>query len=112
MSPVMPDQPNPLSSLDAFPDAARIRSRKLVGTIASLVVDATGLDEPSRDELERSLRAAALAIPGVESARIALTASQPGRKLIAIASGKGGVTSRRWPPTSPLRSLAPARKSA
>jgi ATP-binding protein involved in chromosome partitioning len=91
MSPAMTDQPDPLSRLDAFPEAPRIRSRKLVGTIASLVVDATGLDEASRDALERDLRAAALAIPGIESARIALTASQPGRKLIAIASGKGGV---------------------
>jgi len=91
MSPAMADPQDPLSSLDAFPDAARIRSRKLVGTIASLVVDATGLDEASRDALERDLRAAALALPGVASARIALTASQPGRKLIAIASGKGGV---------------------
>ncbi|MEO6581862.1 MAG: Mrp/NBP35 family ATP-binding protein [Sphingomicrobium sp.] len=87
----MAEPQDPLSSLDAFSDAARIRSRKLVGTIASLVVDATGLDDESRDTLERDLRAAALATPGVESARIALTASQPGRKLIAIASGKGGV---------------------
>ncbi|MBA3729459.1 MAG: P-loop NTPase, partial [Sphingomonas sp.] len=87
----MADPIDPLSSLDAFPDAARIRSRKLVKTIASLVVDATGLDEASRKALERDLRAAALAIPGVEQARIALTASQPGRKLIAIGSGKGGV---------------------
>jgi ATP-binding protein involved in chromosome partitioning len=91
MSPGMADPQDPLSSLDAFPDAARIRSRKLVKTIASLVVDVTGLDEPARDALERDLRAAALGIPGVKSARIALTASQPGRKLIAIASGKGGV---------------------
>ena len=91
MSPTMADPHDPLSSLDGLPDAARIRSRKLVGTIASLVVDATGLDEPGRDTLERGLRAAALAIAGVDSARIALTASQPGRKLIAIASGKGGV---------------------
>ena len=68
MSPAMTDQPDPLSSLDAFPDAARIRSRKLVKTIASLVVDATGLDEPARETLERDLRAAALAIPGVEKA--------------------------------------------
>ncbi|MEO7365886.1 MAG: Mrp/NBP35 family ATP-binding protein [Sphingomicrobium sp.] len=87
----MTDPQDPLSSLGALPDAARIRSRKLVGTIASLVVNATGLDEAGRDAIERELRAAALAIPGVESARIALTASQPGRKLIAIASGKGGV---------------------
>ncbi|MEO8547831.1 MAG: Mrp/NBP35 family ATP-binding protein [Sphingomicrobium sp.] len=87
----MADPQDPLSSLDAFPDAPRIRSRKLVGTIASLVVDATGLDESQRKALERDLRAAALALPGVKQARVALTASQPGRKLIAIASGKGGV---------------------
>jgi len=91
MSPVMADPDDPLSSLDALPDAGRIRSRKLVKTIASLVVDATGLDEQSRDALERDLRAAALALPGVKQARVAMTASQPGRKLIAIASGKGGV---------------------
>ena len=86
----MADPIDPLSSLDALPDASRIRSRKLVGTIASLVVDATGLDEASRDALERDLRAAALALPGVKEARVAMTASQPGRKLVAIASGKGG----------------------
>jgi ATP-binding protein involved in chromosome partitioning len=82
---------DPLSSLDELPDAARIRSRKLVSDIASLVVDATGLDADRRGALERDLRAAALSLPGVREARIALTASQPGRKLIAIASGKGGV---------------------
>jgi ATP-binding protein involved in chromosome partitioning len=91
MSLAMAEPDDPLSSLDALPDAERIRSRKLVGSIASIVVDATGLDEPARTALERDLRAAALAIPGVASARIALTARQPGRKLIAIGSGKGGV---------------------
>ena len=87
----MAEPDDPLSSLDALPDAARIRSRKLVGDIASLVVDATGLDEQARNALERDLRSAALELPGVAQARIALTASQPGRKLIAIGSGKGGV---------------------
>ena len=37
MSPAMADRTDPLSSLDALPDALRIRSRKLVGTIASQV---------------------------------------------------------------------------
>ena len=55
------------------------------------MVDATGLDEPARNALESGLRSAALDLPGVRQARIALTASQPGRKLIAIGSGKGGV---------------------
>ena len=87
----MADPDDPLSSLDALPDAARIRSRKLVKTIASLVVDATGLDEAERTALERNLRATALALPGVTEARVAMTASKPGRKVIAIASGKGGV---------------------
>src|SRR5688572_15965323 len=91
MSPAMADPNDPLAALDALPDAGRIRSRKLVKHIASLVVDATGLDEASRTALERDLRAAALAIPGVKETRVAMTASQPGRKLIAIASGKGGV---------------------
>ena len=89
-----PDDPqsgDPLASLDALPDAARIRSRKRVGTIATMVVDATGLDEPGRKALEKHVREAALAVPGITEARVALTASQPGRKLIAIGSGKGGV---------------------
>jgi ATP-binding protein involved in chromosome partitioning len=89
-----PDDPpngDPLISLDALPDAARIRSRKRVGTIATMVLDATGLDEPGRNALERQVRDAALAVPGITEARVALTASQPGRKLIAIGSGKGGV---------------------
>jgi hypothetical protein len=34
-----------LSVLDAHPDAARIRSRRLANGVATLVVDATGLSE-------------------------------------------------------------------
>ncbi len=87
----MAEPDDPLSSLDALPDAARIRSRKRVGTIATMVVDATGLDEAARNALEKQVRDAAMAVPGITQARVALTASQPGRKLIAIGSGKGGV---------------------
>jgi len=87
----MGEPDDPLSSLDALPDAARIRSRKRVGTIATMVVDATGLDEAARNMLEKQVRDAAMAVPGITQVRVALTASQPGRKLIAIGSGKGGV---------------------
>ena len=80
-----------LDALDRHPEAARIRSRRLVGSTAALVVDATGLDEDARASLEQGLRAAALALPGVEDTRIALTAERKGRILIAIGSGKGGV---------------------
>jgi len=83
----MPD----LDPLDRHPDAARIRVRRLTGGVASLVVDATGLDEAQQQALEQGLRDAALAIPGVSEARVALTAAKRGRTLVAIASGKGGV---------------------
>ena len=87
----MAEENDPLHSLDLLPDSGRIRSRRLVGTIASIVADATGLSEKSRATLESSLRAAALAVPGVKEARVALTATQPGRTVIAVGSGKGGV---------------------
>jgi ATP-binding protein involved in chromosome partitioning len=81
----------PLEELDRVSGAERIRSRRLNKGIATLVVDATGLDEAARAELEQSLRSAAEAAPGVEEVRIALTAAQPQRTMIAVASGKGGV---------------------
>jgi len=80
-----------LSNLDRHPDSARIRSRRLSGGVATIVADATGLGADERQRLERDLEAAAKSLPGVTEARIALTASQPARRLIAIASGKGGV---------------------
>ena len=74
-----------------LPSDERIRSRKLAGNVATLIVDATGLAATERTRLEKDLRSAALGRPGVEEARIAMTASQPSRSLIAIGSGKGGV---------------------
>jgi len=84
-------QSDPLASLDAHPLAARIRSRKLVGGTLTIIADATGLDAESRNSMEGQLRSAGGEIAGVEEVRVALTASQPARKLIAVASGKGGV---------------------
>jgi ATP-binding protein involved in chromosome partitioning len=59
--------------------------------VATIIADATGLGDPERASLEEELRAAALGIEGVREARIALTAEQVSRTLIAIGSGKGGV---------------------
>ena len=87
----MADADEPLSSLDELPDAGRIRSRRLSDGIATIVADATGLDEGEAARLEQVLKSAASALPEVTEARVALTASQPRRKLIAVASGKGGV---------------------
>ena len=87
----MGETADPLSKLDELPDADRIRSRRLSGGVATIVADATGLGTAEAQRLERELQVAAAALPGVDEARVALTASQPARKLIAIASGKGGV---------------------
>ena len=82
---------DPLTLLDDLPDAGRIRSRRLVGDIATIVADASGLADQDRSALESRLREAASALPGVREARVALTASKPGRTFIAVGSGKGGV---------------------
>jgi ATP-binding protein involved in chromosome partitioning len=77
--------------LIGLPHEDRIRSRKLAGGVATIIADATGLSDPDRQALEDELKAAALQMPGVKEARIALTAAQTARTLIAIGSGKGGV---------------------
>ena len=84
-------QDDPLSLLDALPDAGRIRSRKLSGSVATIVADASGLSAAERAALETRLKQAALGAPGATEARIALTATKPERTVIAIGSGKGGV---------------------
>lgn len=77
--------------LSELPHAERIRSRRLADGVATIIADATGLTRTKTQELERELQSAALAIPGVNEARIAMTATEPRRTLIAIGSGKGGV---------------------
>ena len=85
------DSDNILTALDALPDADRIRSRRLADGVATIVAGATRLGATEREALEAKLKAAALAVPGVAEARVAITAAKPHRTLIAIGSGKGGV---------------------
>jgi ATP-binding protein involved in chromosome partitioning len=84
----MADVPDQLSTL---PHEDRIRSRRLTSGVATLIVDATGLSGPERSAVEEELRSAALEQGGVDEVRIAMTAAEPKRTLIAIGSGKGGV---------------------
>ena len=77
--------------LDGLPYGERIRSRKIVGSVATIIVDATGLSATEAKNVEDELRGAALQMPGIGEARIAMTAAQPHRTLVAIGSGKGGV---------------------
>ncbi|MFL6786630.1 MAG: Mrp/NBP35 family ATP-binding protein [Sphingomicrobium sp.] len=82
---------HPVDPLTGLPHDDRIRSRKLAGGVATIIVDATGLSQKEAKELEDEMRSAALATAGVTEARIAMTAAQKARTLIAIGSGKGGV---------------------
>jgi len=82
---------DPATQLDELPHGERIRSRKVANGVVTVIADATGLTKAARDALENELHDAALAIPGVSEARIAVTAAEPSRTLIAIGAGKGGV---------------------
>ena len=82
---------HPADPLTELPHDERIRSRKLANGVATIIADATGLSKKEGDALERELRSAALKIPGVTEARVAMTAAQTARTLIAIGSCKGGV---------------------
>ena len=63
---------------------------RLEGARAGVVLDATGLNAAERDQMEAEVRAAAT-LPGVEEVRVVVTAERTNRRLIAVASGKGGV---------------------
>ncbi|HEX7930512.1 MAG TPA: Mrp/NBP35 family ATP-binding protein [Sphingomicrobium sp.] len=77
--------------LTGLPHSQRIRSSKLAGTVATIIVDATGLGDSECKQLEDEIRSAALSMSGVKEVRIAMTAAQTARTVIAIGSGKGGV---------------------
>jgi ATP-binding protein involved in chromosome partitioning len=55
---------------------------------ASVMLDVTGLDQAARESLEAAVREAAGRFGEV---RIAQTSERIGRRLVAVASGKGGV---------------------
>ena len=82
---------HPADPLIGLPHESRIRSRKLAGGVATVIVDATGLSPNEARRVEEEVHSAALQMTGVREARIALTAAQTARTLIAIGSGKGGV---------------------
>jgi ATP-binding protein involved in chromosome partitioning len=77
--------------IQSLPHPERIRSLRIKDGVATAIADASGLDEASRESLEADVKAAMLTLEGVEEARVALTASDPKRTVIAIGSGKGGV---------------------
>jgi ATP-binding protein involved in chromosome partitioning len=66
---------HPADPLTGLPHDERVRSRKLASGVATIIVDATGLSAAEAKSVEEELRAAALKVPGVGEARIALSAT-------------------------------------
>jgi len=72
-------------------EAGRIAMARIKDGTATIVLDATGLSAEQRAMLERQVRAATVALPGIDQIRVAMTAERLERTIIAIGSGKGGV---------------------
>ncbi|HEU0066057.1 MAG TPA: Mrp/NBP35 family ATP-binding protein [Sphingomonas sp.] len=64
---------------------------RIEGARVGVVLDATGMAAPAREAMEAAIRAAAAPLAGVGEVRVVATAERTTRRLIAIASGKGGV---------------------
>ncbi|MEI9927959.1 MAG: Mrp/NBP35 family ATP-binding protein [Sphingomonas sp.] len=73
------------------PVAAGRATARVEGARASIVLDVTGLVAAVRDELEADVRRTVAALPGIDEVRVLLTSERRTRRLIAVASGKGGV---------------------
>jgi len=69
----------------------RVVMTRLKEGAATVVLDATGLAADDRAQLERRVRAALVAVPGIADVRVAMTAERLERTIVAVASGKGGV---------------------
>ncbi|MCK9541906.1 MAG: Mrp/NBP35 family ATP-binding protein [Novosphingobium sp.] len=78
---------------ESLPQEARMRlqSLRVADGVATLVLDAGGLNAPARDRLESDVRDALLGRPDISDVRVALLADRPKRRIVAVGSGKGGV---------------------
>ena len=85
-----------MADFDAFSDiitaiaGPRATGVKAADGAVSLALDVSGMTEAARTHIEAELRAA-LAKAGARSIRLMLTAERISPRLIAVASGKGGV---------------------
>ncbi|WP_298399820.1 Mrp/NBP35 family ATP-binding protein [Sphingobium sp.] len=59
--------------------------------VMTLALDVGGLAPDKRDGLAAAIREGGLTVPGVSDVRIAMTAEKKVLKILAVASGKGGV---------------------
>ncbi|MDO7836214.1 Mrp/NBP35 family ATP-binding protein [Sphingobium sp. HBC34] len=59
--------------------------------VMTIALDVGGLSMEQRDGLAAAIREGALTVPGVTDVRLAMTAERRALRILAIASGKGGV---------------------
>lgn len=87
-------------ALDAVPDpvsgrgliaSGRATAPRVEKGRADVIVDASGLSGDQRAALEQAVRTALGGLPGIGEVRVLLTADRLQRRIIAVASGKGGV---------------------
>src|SRR3546814_16435356 len=90
------------------PVAAGRATARLANGTASIILNVTGLPKSTHDAFEQDVRAAAAAVPGVTEVRVALTVERTARRLIEIASGKGGVGNTTVPAHLAIRQLCNA----
>jgi ATP-binding protein involved in chromosome partitioning len=83
---------DPISGRGLIASGRAARPTQSGGTV-DVVIEVGGIDPAGRSALEQQVRATLLGQPGVDLVRIALTAERgtKGPRLIAVASGKGGV---------------------
>ena len=76
---------------DGLIDSGRSSAPKFKDGVASAIVDVTGIASDRRELLEIDMKKALAAVSGVADVRIAMTSHRPGRRIVAVGSGKGGV---------------------
>ena len=82
---------SPLQPIVATLSGPRASALKWQEGVVSLVLDVSGLSVAERGALEADLKAQLGAIEGVNDVRVVMTAERKDMRIIAVASGKGGV---------------------
>ncbi|MFC3440778.1 Mrp/NBP35 family ATP-binding protein [Sphingobium rhizovicinum] len=86
----MTDLPDFAARLTALTDG-RASTPRVKDGVMTLALDVGGLAPEQRDGLAAAIREGGLTVPGVAEVRIAMTAEKKVLKILAVASGKGGV---------------------
>ncbi|MEO9461382.1 MAG: Mrp/NBP35 family ATP-binding protein [Marinomonas sp.] len=71
--------------------AERVKSARMVGERAVVVLEASGLTAKQREDMDAAISDILGAQDGVDEVRVAMMADKIQRRIIAVGSGKGGV---------------------